>query len=103
MDDHELEDCEAPADLQVLEPTVQAAQITEYIPLALREAAKEAAVLLYMPRADPYSEEIVKNSDRVFYFDEGPRAERGLLLRLMRERRGARPRWRPSRKVALAA
>lgn len=64
-----------PADLQVLEPAVQAAQMTEYISLSLREAAKEAAVLLYMSRADPYSEEIVKNADRVFYFDKGPRAE----------------------------
>lgn len=75
MDDHELEDYEAPADLQVLEPTVQAAQMTEYISLALREAAKEAAVLLYAPGADPYFEELVKNADIVFYFDEGPRAE----------------------------
>ncbi len=47
----------------------------EYVSLALREAAKEAAILLYAPGADPYLEKLVKNADRVFYFDEGPRAE----------------------------
>ncbi len=52
-----------------------AREMTEYVSLALREAAKEAAVLLYAPGADPYFEELVKNADRVFYFDEGPRAE----------------------------
>lgn len=52
-----------------------AAEMAEYISLAMREAAKEAAVLLYAPGADPYFEELVKNADRVFYFDEGPRAE----------------------------
>jgi hypothetical protein len=52
-----------------------AAEMTEYVSLALREAAKEAAVLLYAPGADPYFEELVKSADRVFYFDEGPRAE----------------------------
>ncbi len=52
-----------------------AQEMTEYISLALREASKEAAVLLYAPVADPYFEELVKNADRVFYFDEGPRDE----------------------------
>jgi hypothetical protein len=52
-----------------------AAEMTEYVSLALREAAKEAAVLLYAPGTDPYFEELVKNADRVFYFDEGPKAE----------------------------
>lgn len=32
-------------------------------------------MLLYAPGVDPYFEELVKNADRVFYFDEGPRAE----------------------------
>jgi hypothetical protein len=49
--------------------------MTEYITLALRKVAKEAAVLLYAPGADPYLEELIKDADRVFYFDEGPRAE----------------------------
>ena len=52
-----------------------ATEMTEYVSLALRDAAKETAVLLYAPGADPYFEELVKNADRAFYFDEGPRAE----------------------------
>jgi hypothetical protein len=43
-----------------------ARKMTEYVSLALREAAKEAAVLLYAPGADPYLNELVKNADRVF-------------------------------------
>jgi hypothetical protein len=39
------------------------------------EAAKEAAVLLYAPGADPFLEGLVKNADHVFYFDERPRDE----------------------------
>jgi len=41
----------------------------------MREAAKEATILLYAPGVDPYLEEPVRNANRVFYFDEGPRAE----------------------------
>jgi hypothetical protein len=51
-----------------------AQEMAEYVSQAMRKAAKDAAVLLYTPGADPYFEEIVKNADRVFYFDEGPRA-----------------------------
>lgn len=50
-----------------------AAEMTEYIAQAMVEAAKESTVLLYAPVADPYLEELVKNADRVFYFNEGPR------------------------------
>lgn len=52
-----------------------AKEMTEYVSQAMRETAKEAAVLLYAPGADPYLEELIKNADRAFYFDEGPRAE----------------------------
>jgi hypothetical protein len=52
-----------------------ASEMAEYVSKALRDAAKEAAVLLYAPGADPYLEELIKNADRVFYFDERPRAE----------------------------
>jgi hypothetical protein len=52
-----------------------AREMTEYVSLALREAAKEAAVLLYAPGADPYFEELAKNADHVFCFSEGSRAE----------------------------
>jgi len=58
-----------------------AREMTEYVSLAMREAAKEAAILLYAPGADPYFEELVKNADRVFYFDEGPRAEERVVAR----------------------
>ncbi len=50
-------------------------EMTEYVSQAMRECAKEASVLLYAPSADPYLEEIIKNADRVFYFDEGTKAE----------------------------
>ena len=36
--------------------------------------AQEAVVLLYSPGTDTFLEELTKNADRVFYFDEGPRA-----------------------------
>lgn len=59
------------------DPTLyeDAAEMTEYVSQAMREAAKEATVLLYAPGADPFLEELVANADRVFYFNEGPRAE----------------------------
>ncbi len=43
----------------------------EYVSLALREAA----ILLYAAGIDPYLEDLVRNADRMFYFDEGSRAE----------------------------
>ncbi len=52
-----------------------AQEMTEYVSQAMRETANDAAVLLYAQGADPYLEELVANADRVFYFDEGPRAE----------------------------
>ena len=58
-----------------------AQEMTEYISQAMREASKDAAVLLYAPGADPYFEELVKNADRVFYFDEGPRAEARIVAK----------------------
>jgi hypothetical protein len=59
-----------------------AREMTEYVFLALRETAKESAVLLYAPGADPYFEELVKNADRVFYFDEGPRDEARVVAKV---------------------
>lgn len=41
----------------------------------MREAAKEATVLFYAPGSDPFLEELVKNANKVFYLNEGPRAE----------------------------
>jgi hypothetical protein len=40
---------------------------------------KSAAVLLYSPGTDTFLEDLTRNADRVFYFDEGPRAEPKLI------------------------
>jgi hypothetical protein len=58
-----------------------AKELTEYVSGALREASKEAAVLLYATGSDPYLEEMIKNADRVFYFDEGPRAQTRIVAK----------------------
>ena len=56
-----------------------AQEMTEYISQALHDAAKEATVLLYSPGTDTFLEDMTKNADRVFYFDEGPRATTKLI------------------------
>jgi len=58
-----------------------AREMTEYVSHALSDAAKEAAVLLYAQGIDPSFEDRVQNADRVFYFDEGPRASTKLILK----------------------
>jgi len=50
-------------------------------PQAMSDAAKEAAVLLYPLGTDTFLEDMTKNADRVFYFDEGPRATTKLILK----------------------
>jgi hypothetical protein len=45
----------------------------------MSDAAKEAAVLLYSPGTDTILENLTRNADRVFYFDEGPRASTKLI------------------------
>jgi len=45
--------------------------MVEYVSQGLRDAAKEAAILLYSPGTDTFLEDMTKNADRVFYFDEG--------------------------------
>jgi hypothetical protein len=47
--------------------------MVEYISQAMRQAADEATVLLYSPGIDPFLEDLAKDADRVFYFEEGPR------------------------------
>jgi hypothetical protein len=56
-----------------------AREMTEYVSQAMRQAAQEAAVLLYSPVADPFLEDLVQNADRVWYFDEEPRAEKRII------------------------
>jgi hypothetical protein len=53
--------------------------MVEYISQGLHDAAKEAADLLYAPGTDTFLEEMTRNADRVFYFDEGPRATAKLI------------------------
>jgi hypothetical protein len=53
--------------------------VVEYVSQGLHDAAKEAAVLLYSPGTDTFLEDMTKNADRVFYFDEGPRATTKLI------------------------
>lgn len=55
--------------------------MAKYVSQAMREAAKDATVLLYASEVDPYFEVLVKNADRVFCFDEGPRASPRLMTK----------------------
>jgi len=56
-----------------------AGEMVEYVSQGLHDAANEAAVLLYAPGADTFLEDTTRNADRVFYFNEGPRATTKLI------------------------
>jgi hypothetical protein len=58
-----------------------AVEMVEYDSHALADAAKEAAVLLYSPGLDPFLEELARNADRVWYFEERPRDAPKLVSR----------------------
>ena len=45
----------------------------KYIQQAMRQASREATLLLYSLGIDPFLEDLAKGADRVFYFEEGPR------------------------------
>jgi DNA polymerase I len=53
--------------------------IVEYVSQGFARCCKEVAVLLYSPGTDTFLEDMTKNADRVFYFDEGPRATTKLI------------------------
>ncbi len=53
----------------------------ELISQAMRDAAKDAAVLLYSLGTDTFLEDLTRNADRPFYFDEGPRATTKLIAK----------------------
>ena len=65
------------------DPTIyeDATEMVDYVSRALSDAAKEAAVLLYSPGSDPFLEDLARNADRVWYFDEGPRASPRLVAK----------------------
>jgi DNA polymerase I len=58
-----------------------AQEMAEYVSQAMKEAAKDATVLLYASGADPYFEDLTRNADRVFYFEEGPRASPRIMAK----------------------
>jgi DNA polymerase I len=68
-----------------------AREMTEYVSKAMSDAAKGAAVLLLFAWNRHFLEDLTKNADRVFYFDEGSRASSNLWQRRFRKRRRARP------------
>jgi len=53
--------------------------MTEYISKALKQAAYEAAVLLYSTGIDPFLEDLTMLADRIFYFEDGIRDSPRLL------------------------
>ncbi len=77
-----------------------AAEIVEYISHALGDASKEAAVLLYSPEVDPFLEDLVRNADRAFFFEEGSRMVSKALPKTQRIQTTLRPSHDP---VALEA
>ena len=72
-----------------------AVEMTEYISKSMSDAAKEAAILLYSPGTDTFLEDLTRNADRVFYFEEGPRAAPKLISKAYPRLRRARGLWRP--------
>jgi len=66
-------------------------------------AIAEAPVLLYSPEVDPFFEDLVKNADRTFCFEQGPRSllKDGFQGRIP-GRRGARGHCRRFREAACA-
>jgi len=66
-----------------------AAEMTEYVSHALRDASKEAAVLLYAAGIDPFFEDLVKSADRAFYFEDSPRERPRMVAKMHPRARGA--------------
>jgi hypothetical protein len=62
-----------------------AQDMVEYVSQGLHDVAKEPVVLLYSPGTDTFLEDMTRNADRVFYFDEGPRATTKLISKALSE------------------
>jgi DNA polymerase I len=52
---------------------------------AMYDAGKEASVLLYPPGTDTFLVDMTRNADRVFYFDEEPRAKARIVSQSLSE------------------
>ena len=59
----------------------------------MSDAAKEAAVLLYSLELDTFLEDLTRNADRVFYFDEGPRTTPRLVTKASSKTEKAKLLW----------
>jgi hypothetical protein len=56
-----------------------AAGVIDLASQSMSDAAKEAAILLCSPGTDTFLEDLTRNTDRVFYFEEGPSAAPKLI------------------------
>jgi hypothetical protein len=66
--------------------------MVEYVSQGLYDAAKESRSPALLTRTDTFQEDMTRNTDRVFYFDEGPRATTKLISKAYPKRRRTRPR-----------
>ena len=87
---------EARHSLIVIELYEDAQGMVEYVSQGLHDAAKEATVLLYSAGTDTFLEDMTRNSEGVFYFDEGSRATTKLIANAYQRRRRAIRPWRRS-------
>ena len=55
--------------------------MVEYVSQGLHDAAKGAAILLYSPGTDTFLEDLTRNANRVFYFNDGPIATKKLIAK----------------------
>jgi hypothetical protein len=78
--------------------------MVEYVSQGLHDAAKEDAVLLTHLEPILFLEDMTRNADRVFYFDEGPRATKKFISKAYPKSQKTRPPWRSGRdQIAVGA
>lgn len=54
----------------------------EYISQVLKQAAHEAIAPLYSFGIDPFLEDLAKDADRVFYFEDAPVAQQDICQKI---------------------